>query len=94
MPSRACRPLREAALPGYEASRGGAFSRRRARRATSSTRSTRDVVKVLQIPDTKERLAKEGLNAGGNTPEQFAKMLQDEMVKMAKIVKAANMKVD
>jgi tripartite-type tricarboxylate transporter receptor subunit TctC len=49
---------------------------------------------VLQLPDTREKLAREGVNPVGNTPEQFAAMIQEEMVKMAKIVKAANMKVD
>jgi tripartite-type tricarboxylate transporter receptor subunit TctC len=51
-------------------------------------------VKVLQMPDTKEKLAKEAVNPGGTTPEQFSAMIQKEMAKMATIVKAANMKVD
>jgi tripartite-type tricarboxylate transporter receptor subunit TctC len=46
------------------------------------------------MPDTLEKLAREGVNPAGTTPEQFATMIQDEMVKMAKIVKAANMKID
>ena len=86
--------ISEAALPGYEAvTWWGILAPARTPRDIVN-RIHGDVVKVLQMPDTKEKLAKEALNPGGNTPEQFSAMLQDEMVKMAKIVKAANMKVD
>ena len=84
----------EAALPGYEAvTWWGLLAPARTPRDIVN-RIYGDTAKVLQLPDTKEKLAREGVNPVGNTPEQFATMIQDEMVKMAKIVKAANMKVD
>ena len=53
-----------------------------------------DVVRVLQMTDTKSRLAAEGVNPFGSSPEQFSAMIRDEIVKMEKIVKAANVKID
>jgi tripartite-type tricarboxylate transporter receptor subunit TctC len=86
--------ISEAALPGYEAVTwwGILAPARTPREIVNKLHS--DVVRVLQMPDTKARLAAEGVNPSGNTPEQFAAMIQDEIVKMAKIVKAANMKID
>jgi len=51
-------------------------------------------VRVLDMPETKTRLAAEGVNPSGSSPEQFTTMIQNEIVKMAKIVKAANIKID
>jgi tripartite-type tricarboxylate transporter receptor subunit TctC len=53
-----------------------------------------DIGKVLRLDDTREKLAREALHPSGIAPEQFSAMIQDEMVKMARIVKAANIKVD
>ncbi|MDB5927915.1 MAG: hypothetical protein JWN13_6851 [Betaproteobacteria bacterium] len=86
--------ISEAALPGYEAVTwwGILAPARTPREIVNKIHA--DTVKALQMPDTLEKLAREGVNPAGTTPEQFATMIQDEMVKMAKIVKAANMKID
>jgi tripartite-type tricarboxylate transporter receptor subunit TctC len=86
--------ISEAALPGYEAvTWWGLLAPARTPRDIVN-KIHGDVVKALQMPDTKEKLAKEAVIPGGTTPEQFSAMIQEEMVKMARIVKAANMKVD
>jgi tripartite-type tricarboxylate transporter receptor subunit TctC len=86
--------ISEAALPGYEAVTwwGILAPARTPREIVNKIHA--DTVKALQMPDTLEKLAREGVNPAGTTPEQFATMIQDEMVKMAKIVKAANMKIN
>ncbi|MGZ5151798.1 MAG: tripartite tricarboxylate transporter substrate binding protein [Burkholderiales bacterium] len=86
--------ISEAALPGYEAVTwwGILAPARTPREIVNKIHA--DTVKALQMPDTLEKLAREGVNPAGTTPEQFATMIQDEMMKMAKIVKAANMKID
>jgi tripartite-type tricarboxylate transporter receptor subunit TctC len=86
--------ISESALPGYEAvTWWGIFAPARTPREIVN-KIHADTVKALQMPDTLDKLAREGVNPAGSTPEQFATMIQDEMVKMAKIVKAANMKID
>ena len=86
--------ISEAALPGYEAVTwwGVLAPARTPREIVAKLHS--DIVKVLEMPDTKEKFAREAVNPAGNSPEQFAARIQTEMVKMAKIVKAANMKID
>lgn len=48
---------------------------------------------VLKSPALKERFAASGLEAAGNTPEQFGRMLRSEIVKWRKVVETANIPV-
>lgn len=53
-----------------------------------------DIVKILAMPDVKQKLLDSGIEAISNTPEQFAAYIQAETKKWAKVVKDANVKVD
>jgi tripartite-type tricarboxylate transporter receptor subunit TctC len=84
----------EAALPGYEAvTWWGLLAPARIPRDIVH-KVHNDVVKVLQAPDTREKLAREGVSPAGTTPEQFAAMIDKEIVTLGKVVKAANVKLD
>jgi len=48
----------------------------------------------LQMPDLRARLAGLGIEASGSTPEALRAELADELAKWAKVVKAANLKLD
>lgn len=86
--------ISEAALTGYEAvTWWGILAPARTPRDIVA-KIHGDVVHVLQTADTRSRLATEGVNPAGSSPEQFSLMIRDEIVKMAKIVKAANVKLD
>ena len=52
-----------------------------------------EVVKVLNEPDIQAGLARDGGSAVGNTPEQFAREIREDIAKWAKIIKAANVKL-
>ena len=52
------------------------------------------LVKALASPDMRERLASQGAEPIGNTPEQFTAQMQRDLVKWAKVVKDANIKLD
>lgn len=53
-----------------------------------------ETVKLLRQPDVKEKIAFVGAETVGNTPEEFAAYIRAEAAKYARIVKAANIKVD
>ncbi len=54
----------------------------------------REIVKVVHMPEVKERLAIDGAQPAGNTPEQFAAVNKAEVEKWAKVIKAAGIKAD
>lgn len=53
-----------------------------------------DIARALAMPDTRERLAAQGLEAVGTTPEEFAVRLRAEIAKWGKLVKATGAKAD
>jgi len=55
----------------------------------------REVARALKLPDVIERLATQGGNElVGNTPEEFAQVIKNDLAKYAKLVKAANVQVE
>lgn len=52
------------------------------------------VAKLLMQADVKERLAREGAQPAGGTPAQFGAYLRSESEKWAKVVRAANIRVE
>ena len=58
------------------------------------TRINGDVVRVLNYTDAKERLAQQGIDRVGNSPDEAAAYLKAEITKWAKVIKAANVRID
>jgi tripartite-type tricarboxylate transporter receptor subunit TctC len=84
----------EAALPGYEASSWwGVLAPAHTPREIINKLHA-DIVKVVLMPDTRAKFMNQGGDPVGNTPEEFAAMIQTELTKWAKLVKAANIKLD
>ncbi len=57
-------------------------------------RLSAETSKVLNEPQTRERLLSQGVEPVGSTPEQFAAHLESEMKRYAVAVKASGAKVD
>ena len=54
----------------------------------------REVARALKLPDVVERLATQGGNQlVGNTPEEFAQVIKNDLAKYAKLIKAAKIQV-
>jgi tripartite-type tricarboxylate transporter receptor subunit TctC len=53
-----------------------------------------EIVKVLGQPDIREALAREGYEAIGDTPDQFAALIRSELGRYAKLVKLAGIQAD
>ena len=57
-------------------------------------RIQRELHAVVNEPAVKERLAKLGITAVGNTPAEFAQQIQADLKKYAEVVKTAGIKID
>ncbi len=53
-----------------------------------------DFNKILARPDVKEAFQKQGFDAGGGTPEDFAALIRSDIAKSREIITAAKIKVD
>lgn len=54
----------------------------------------RELVRILKLPDIRERLKVLGSEGIGDTPEEFARFVRAESVKYAKAIKDAGVKVE
>jgi tripartite-type tricarboxylate transporter receptor subunit TctC len=81
-------------LPGFEASGWyAAFAPAGTPREIIS-RLNADINRLMRSPDVTQRLAADGVEAVGLTPEQFGAYLHQEIVKWGKVVKASGATVD
>ena len=53
-----------------------------------------DINALLQLPDVRESLARQGMNVVGGTPERFGGMVKNELTRWARVVSAAKIKPD
>lgn len=58
------------------------------------SRLQQETAKALNLPAVKERLVAQGAIPSGNTPLEFAKLIEAEIAKWAPVVKASGAKVD
>jgi tripartite-type tricarboxylate transporter receptor subunit TctC len=84
--------ISEAGVPGYEAVQWYGVLAPAQTPKDIVARLNRDLVAILQLPDVKERFAADGGDAGGNTPEEFARYIRSETEKWGKVAKAAGIK--
>jgi tripartite-type tricarboxylate transporter receptor subunit TctC len=82
----------EAALPGYESVSWNALAAPAGTPREILLRIQEQVARVLQLPDVKERFFKDGIEAVGSTPDQFAAHIRSERAKWEKVVDAAGIK--
>ena len=54
----------------------------------------REIGAVLQRQEVRDRLTQMGTDPVGSTPAEFAKFLDEEVAKWAKVIRAANVKVE
>ena len=83
-----------AALKGYEASSWFGLLAPAGTPADIVTRVQQETAKALASPTVKEKLEAQGAEPGGITSAEFAKMIDAEHLKWAKVVKASGAKVD
>lgn len=84
----------EAGYPGVEASGwyGVLTSTGTPRNIISAL--NKKIVRIMQLPDVKERLTVHGYKAVTSSPEEFAQLIKSDLIKWQKVVKASGAKVD
>ena len=83
--------IAEAGVPGYAMSNWYGLLVPAATPRANVTKLNAEIVRILNLPDIKERLTSQGAILVGNSPEEFSVFLRSEMATAAKIVKAAGM---
>jgi tripartite-type tricarboxylate transporter receptor subunit TctC len=86
--------IAETGIPGYEAGSWYGLSAPAGTPKEVIGRLHAETIKVMGLPDVKERLFNAGFEIVTSTPEQFAAFTRNEIQKWGKIVKAAGLKVD
>ena len=86
--------IAESGVPGYEVNPWfGVLLPARTPQPLVS-RLNAEILKVLQLPATRERFAAEGFEAAGNTPAQFAAYIKAEQIKWGKVIKDAGIRAE
>ncbi len=79
-------------LPGYEAVQWNAVLGPKALPKDIVVRWNREIDRILQLSDVKERMAADGMEPAGGSPERFREVLTREVAKWQKVVKIAGIK--
>jgi tripartite-type tricarboxylate transporter receptor subunit TctC len=79
----------ESGVPGFEAGSWYGLLAPAATPRPIVERLNREIVRILQMPDVRERFATEAFDVPSDTPEQFASHIKADVVKWAKVVKDA-----
>lgn len=53
-----------------------------------------EINKALKTPELQKKLSDQGADVAGSTPEQFAKLVRDDIVRWGKVVKDSGAKID
>jgi tripartite-type tricarboxylate transporter receptor subunit TctC len=84
--------IAEAGLPGYyAASWYGLLRPAGTPRGVVGTLS-KEIVAIMRVPDVRDKMLAQGFEPVGDTPEQFAKFIREEIARWEKVVKSAGIK--
>jgi tripartite-type tricarboxylate transporter receptor subunit TctC len=86
--------MAEAGVAGYHASTGFGVLAPAKTAHEIVMQLNREIVKILQAAEVRERLATQGLDAIGSTPQQYGEHLRAELAQNAKVIKAAGIKIE
>jgi len=86
--------IAESGVPGFEASTAFGVMAPARIPAAAVNRLSQEIMRILQNAEIRDRLAAQGLEAVGSTPQQYDAHLRAELAKYARIVKSAGIKVE
>ncbi len=86
--------IAEAGLPGYEAVNWFGFATTAGAPRERVLKLNAEIVRILNNPETRERLLALGAEPVGTSPEEFAGFIKSEAVRWGRIVKALGLRAD
>lgn len=86
--------MSEAGLPGFESLNWNGIVGPANLPRDALTRLNREIVRALNAPDVRERIAAQGNFTIGDTPEQFADYVRSEFDKWGNVVKQAHIRLE
>ncbi len=86
--------IAESGLPGYDVTNWYGVLLPAKTPKEIVTRLNAEIVRIMNLPDVKERLAAQGAESLTSTPEQMAAYIRSETDKWAKVVKFSGAKID
>jgi len=84
----------ESGYPGFEAGTWYAFLAPAGLPRDLQARLASDIITVAQMDDVRARFAALAIESMGSTPEQLAAVMQSDLDKWARVIRAANIKAD
>ena len=84
----------ESGLPGYEASTWIGVLAPSGTPREIVGRLHAEIMKILAMPDVRQRFASQGFDIIANTPEQFAAQIKADLAKWARVIRASGLTVD
>lgn len=86
--------IAESGLPGYEVTGWYGIMAPAHTPADIISRLGTAIARALQAPEVLRRFAGEGIDAVGSTPEAFSRLIQQDLVKWAEVVRISGARVD
>ncbi len=84
----------EAGLPGFSATNWFGIVMPAGTPKEIVDKVSAEIARILVMPDIKEKISRQGVDVFISTPEQFGAFMKAESAKYAKVIKAANIKLD
>ena len=82
----------EAGVPGYEVTSWFGVLAPRGTAAPVVARLNKEFVRIVQLPDVKERLTSQGAEPVGSTPDAFSAHLKAEAARWSKVIKSSGLR--
>ena len=84
----------DAGLPGFEVDSIQAVFARAGTPTAIINRLNQEMVRYLRLPDAREKLLANDVEAVGSTPEELAAVVKSEMGRLGKVIKDANIRAE
>jgi len=57
-------------------------------------RLNREIVKLMALPDVRDKFAQQSVDPASSTPEEFAQLIRDEVQRWTKVIRSAGIKLE
>jgi tripartite-type tricarboxylate transporter receptor subunit TctC len=86
--------ISESGVPGYEFISWNGIHAPAATSKAVAGKLNAELLRVITLPDVKERMVGLGMDVAGGTPEEFGVLVRSDIAKWAKVIREAGIKVE